>query len=255
MAFNLIEKSQRGEVLPTKQEMEDNRRMKCDFDLCSDCVKKNNDGGSNNVCRKGHQLYPVTVNADGWHWRRWHCSGKCGYRWNPYQGVEQDVLVWRCEYDKRLISLETDQDTGTRAGVAGNYQEEDKTEQSDPSDITREDSSQTSYSNSPLHDVSQETDISPSSSQSPSREESGLPYGLDLERLQAVQLCTVGPPHCCEEYYDNCTDEEGRQMDQWIDQCEDQIHTDSLRPDIECDEDGALPYSFWCSILQELRRS
>ena len=100
VAFQLIEKCQRGEVLPTAQEVEEKRRI-CDFDLCSECAKKNSEAGSNNVCDRGHQLHPITVNADVW-----ICDGnECGYEWSPDQEVDQEFVVWRCKYDKRMISL------------------------------------------------------------------------------------------------------------------------------------------------------
>ena len=35
-----------------------------------------------------------------------------------------------------------------------------------------------------------------------------LPDGLDFQRFQAVEMCTAGPPHCCEEFYDEITEEE-----------------------------------------------
>ena len=105
VAFQLIEKCQRGEVLPTAQEVEEKRRI-CDFDLCSECAKKNDEAEVHNVCRRGHQLYPITVNADGWHWLGWLCNGNdCGYEWSPDQDVDQDFVVWRCKYDNRIISL------------------------------------------------------------------------------------------------------------------------------------------------------
>ena len=125
MAHQLIEKSQRGEILPTAQEIEE-KRNRCDFDLCSDCVKKNNEAGTNNVCSKGHQLYPTSkVNH-----KRWFCD-ECHFFWSPKENLDPDVLVWRCQHDKRSISLKTDQDTSAWAGETGNTQEEDQAKESD----------------------------------------------------------------------------------------------------------------------------
>ena len=92
VAYQLIEKSQRGEVLPTAQEME---KKKCEFDLCSGCVKRNKEAGRDNNCSEGHQLYPM-VNADP---RGWYCE-ECG--WSPERNLDPDVLVWRCEHDECL---------------------------------------------------------------------------------------------------------------------------------------------------------
>ena len=81
---------------------------RCDFDLCSDCAMKNTKMGRNNECVKGHQLYPISVNADGWRWRGWNCNGVtyvgCRYNWSPGQELDQDVEVWRCEHDLRKMS-------------------------------------------------------------------------------------------------------------------------------------------------------
>ena len=96
VAHQLIEKYQRGEGLPTAQQMDETRK-RCAFDLCSDCVKKNNEAGIKNVCFKGHKLYP-TVNLD---LREWFCD-ECQF--SPEQNLDPDVLVWRCQHDKRSIS-------------------------------------------------------------------------------------------------------------------------------------------------------
>ena len=75
----------------------------CDFDLCSDCARKNNEMGRKNECFNGHQLYPIKVNSDGWRWGGWRCNGgQCGYIWRPDQELGQDV-VWRCQHDFRKI--------------------------------------------------------------------------------------------------------------------------------------------------------
>ena len=92
LAYQLIEKSQRGDVLPTAQEME---KKKCEFNLCSGCVNRNKEAGRDNNCSEGHQLYPM-VNADP---REWYCE-ECG--WSPERNLDPDVLVWRCEHDECL---------------------------------------------------------------------------------------------------------------------------------------------------------
>lgn len=78
---------------------------RCDYDLCSDCARKNNEMGSKNECSKGHRLYPISVNAVGWPCRGWNCNGKeCGYSWRPDQELDQEVVVWRCQHDFRKMS-------------------------------------------------------------------------------------------------------------------------------------------------------
>ena len=76
---------------------------------------------------------------------------------------------------------------------------------------------------------------------------------LDLQRLRAVQLCTLGPPHGCEEYWHTHTDEEYNVILRWADQA-----GKSGRLDIECDENGHYSrhgrLSFSCSLLREIRR-
>ena len=71
--------------------------QRCNFDLCSDCAKQNNETGTNNVCFKGHQLYPK-VNTDP---LGWYCN-MCGR--NSGRNLDPDVLVWRCEHDHRFSS-------------------------------------------------------------------------------------------------------------------------------------------------------
>ena len=76
---------------------------RCNFDLCSDCVKQNNEAGTKNVCSKGHQLYrTVTTESQRWYWYCDKCGRKAGRNLDP------DVLAWRCEYDYRSISLKTE---------------------------------------------------------------------------------------------------------------------------------------------------
>ena len=72
----------------------------------------------------------------------------------------------------------------------------------------------------------------------------GHGVGVELQRFQAVQPCTVGPPHSCEDYLSNCTEAEDQQIDQWIDQSIDQ--SGYMHPDFD---------PFLCSLLRELRRS
>ena len=110
----------------------------CDFDLCSDCAMKNSEMERKNECSKGHQLYPISVNADGWRSGGWYCSGEeCGYEWSPDQELDQDIEVWRCEHDQRKMSACSY--TGTTIinkipwgdWPAGETQEEDQAEESD----------------------------------------------------------------------------------------------------------------------------
>ena len=80
-------------------------RKRCDFDLCSDCVKKNNEAGNKNACSRGHQLYP-TVNTGP---RGWVCD-ECG---KPPQNIDPDVLTWRCQHDKRVVRVSPSSTTTT----------------------------------------------------------------------------------------------------------------------------------------------
>ena len=110
---------------------------------------------------------------------------------------------------------------------------------------------------SPLNDVSRETDVPSGPSLSSPREGPGLPASLDLERFQAVQLCSADPPHCCEEYWYTHTEEEGQQLIDWQALCLDQLQGVELRPDIErtmLDEEEIFVYPFLCSLLRELRK-
>ena len=76
--------------------------------------------------------------------------------------------------------------------------------------------------------------------------------GLDLQRFRAVKLCTLGPPHSCEEYWSSSTEEEYNLMSRWEDQLNNQLPAgEKLRPDLE---DGPYPTSFNCSLLNEIRR-
>ena len=79
-----------------------------------------------------------------------------------------------------------------------------------------------------------------------------LPNGTDLQRMQKLELCSRVPPHSCREYWSTLTDEEDKQLDKWLDQCNEQTQGDP-RPDIEADEEGYLPISFSCSMLRDLR--
>ena len=79
-----------------------------------------------------------------------------------------------------------------------------------------------------------------------------LPNGTDLQRMQKLELCSRVPPHSCREYWSTLTDEEDKQLDKWLDQCNEQTQGDP-RPDIEADEEGYLPLSFSCSWLRDLR--
>ena len=78
--------------------------------------------------------------------------------------------------------------------------------------------------------------------------------GLDLQRFQAVQPCTAGPPHGCEEFYNSGTVEEFRQLEKWEDHCRHQLQGEVLRPDC-LDENRKYPISFACSLLHEVRIS
>ena len=104
-----------------------------------------------------------------------------------------------------------------------------------------------------------ESDSSPDSGDSSEDLLDGTKYFvldvLDLQRFRAVQLCTLGPPHSCEEYWYTHTEEENNIMDRWEDQCRSQLQAgERRRPDIKCDENGYYPFSFCCSMLSEIRR-
>ena len=67
----------------------------CDFDLCSSCAEKED---IENVCPRGHQLHPVQLTGDSIY--GWMCD-VCHYRCSPEEKVDEVVVVWRCEEDKR----------------------------------------------------------------------------------------------------------------------------------------------------------
>ena len=112
----------------------------CEFDLCSDCARKNNEAGRKNECRVGHQLSPISVNTDGWGWWRygWRCKGEeCGYEWSPDQEQDQDVVVWRCNHHFRKMSCPYTGTTLINKIPWGNWPadaEEPESDQSDDSD-------------------------------------------------------------------------------------------------------------------------
>ena len=103
-------------------------------------------------------------------------------------------------------------------------------------------------------DLSQDSweDLPDSSSESDSEDL----LGLDLERYQALQPCSAGPPHCCKEYFwDTCTFEESELIVKWAHHCRAQLQAgEQLRPDIERDENGKFIFPFHCSLLKELRK-
>ena len=68
---------------------------RCDFDLCSSCAEKED---IENVCSRGHQLHPVQLSGDSIY--GWICD-VCDDRCSPEEKVDGDVVVWRCEKDKR----------------------------------------------------------------------------------------------------------------------------------------------------------
>ena len=75
----------------------------------------------------------------------------------------------------------------------------------------------------------------------------------DLEMWREVQLCTASPPHSCEEFYNTGTEEEYEILEKWNTPSREQAGGSRRRPDLECDEDGFYPHSFWCSLLQKIR--
>ena len=114
----------------------------CDFDLCSDCARKNTEMGRKNECSNGHQLFPISVNSVGWRCAGWNCNGdECGYSWRPDKKQDQDV-VWRCQHDIRkilpcpftgttVINKEPWGDWPADEPEARNTQEADQAEESD----------------------------------------------------------------------------------------------------------------------------
>ena len=83
--------------------------------------------------------------------------------------------------------------------------------------------------------------------------ETDHPDGLDLERYQAVQPCTVGLPHSCEDYWSTRTDEEFRQLLKWVKRV---FQGEDLRPDVKIsveNRDGSFHMGFACSLLREMR--
>ena len=114
---------------------------------------------------------------------------------------------------------------------------------------------------SPGEEPGRQEDDEPDSSQDLSEDSSedcsdDLLDELDLQRWRAIQLCTLGPPHSCEEYWDTITDEEFNLYILWWDQSMDQLPAGerSRRPDIEKDENKQYPSSFNCPLLREIRR-
>ena len=62
-------------------------------------MERNNEAGRNNVCSKGHQLYPTVKKNTGW---------RCDECRRKPEKIDPDVCVWRCEHDKRSMSLKTE---------------------------------------------------------------------------------------------------------------------------------------------------
>ena len=75
-----------------------------------------------------------------------------------------------------------------------------------------------------------------------------------------IQLCSAGPPHDCEEFYNTATEEELDIIEKWSNLSTEQADGTRRRPDLKPflsgqpgDKEGFYPPSFWCSALQKIR--
>ena len=82
----------------------------------------------------------------------------------------------------------------------------------------------------------------------------------DLELWRQVQLCSVGPPHRCEEFYRTATEDELEVLERWNTLSKEQAGGTRRRPDLKqflseepSEEEGFYPPSIWCSALQRIR--
>ena len=97
---------------------------KCDFDLCSSCAEKED---IENVCPRGHKLQPVQLSGESIFC--WMCDA-CQYQCSPEGTVDEAVVVWRCEKDKRhsggeLVGpggAQTDENEQSESQVSSNSQ-------------------------------------------------------------------------------------------------------------------------------------
>ena len=66
-------------------------------------------------------------------------------------------------------------------------------------------------------------------------------------------MCTLSPPHNCENYYNTGTEEEYEVLERWETLSREQAGGERRRPDLQCDEEGFYPLPFWCALLQKIR--
>ena len=86
--------------------------IKCDFDLCSSCAAKED---TENVCLRGHQLYPVKLSGDSIDcWICDVCDFECCHCHE--ETVDEDVEVWRCEKHKRFPGADLGAPGGIQTG-------------------------------------------------------------------------------------------------------------------------------------------